>query len=354
MKRFASFDIGTRNLSFQIVEGTKHTFNIETWENIDLKKFNVIKNSTTCEGILSNGKNKGCRCMVESNLLPYVSYEEDLIPPNVILDKMRKEDLIKTCTRLLQEDEKTLKKLTVINLRQKLENERTTFCLDLGFSIPKLKKEEILPEQIKSKNYCGRHYPKGTLYQSFWKDIRTRQQKETGNVSRMRLAENMWRALDTFPQLLSVDHIDIEKQMRKDMIMIVAWIQMYLSMREYKGSLTVVSAIERFKVYDGPEIHVPDTKQYKRTQPKNKYVAKAQAKYILKDKLNRNQDFKKLETGKTDDLADTFLMNMRRYCMFFPDNDCKLQLGKNARYYTKGKTRGFRSAFSRFNKKNKK
>jgi len=362
-----SFDIGTRNLSFQYAETTNELFNIVLWENIDLTKYNISSTGEgVCDAIILSGKNEGKPCSCTTNLLPYVcSYEEYLIPPDTILDMMLKKDLIVTCSRLLKNTASTEKvsfeKMTVAQLRARLQ-ESARDIPNCVFKICKEREPELcqvfrcnsseLEYNFITKNYCLRHYPTNNLYKDYFRKL-CNKQAEVKKINRMTLAENLWKALDTYPQILQSHCIDIEKQMRKDMIMIVAWIQMYLSMRGYKGQLSVISAEERFKVYDGPEIVVPDTKTYKSAHPRNKYVAIQQCKYLL-EKLGLTSELNKLNASKkADDLADTFLMAANRYCKHFPKNTCDLKLSSTSRCYTRGKSRPFRSPFTRYNKKKK-
>ena len=138
------------------------------------------------------------------------------------------------------------------------------------------------------------------------------------------------KKLDSFPILLNVDYVVIEKQpsFNPKMRIIGGCLQSYFYIRgivdQHKiTSIEFFSPKHKLKCYTGPELTIESKAKSKYTQTKKMGILIAQAKL---DEFDESMNFKQLfeKSKKKDDLADCYLQAIT-FCLFkkFKVNEIK-------------------------------
>lgn len=324
--RVAAFDIGTRNLSFAILEldPDNKRFKILEWENIDLV---LLAQKKEClEQTYGNGK---CSVLTKT--------KKECSSKNVV-----------TVTRPLVAKKLSSMTLAALNLR----------FPDLVTAESHNKKDivnSLMTDTPESAAYCSRHFPTSKLpfeYADLKGDIQKADSKKRTKITDIHITAAMISALDQYPLLLEIDTILIEMQMRKDMICIAAQIKGWFITRRLvdstasETSLQIIDmpAIKKLCMYSGPEIKC----SLKGIHPRNKFYGIAHARSFLQDYPEYLQVLEK--SKKKDDLSDTLLMCLYHLYVVYLKTIPHIPFVDPTRH-TSNRIR--KSVFSKYNKKTK-
>lgn len=311
----AAFDIGTRNLSFAIINPTPGSYNVVEWVNIDLVK----------------------KAQETANLLP--KFNAGVCSCKTKLGKPCASKNVVSVSRVAVE--KRLLGMTKGDILKLIPGDQTKSKNDLI---------QHIISSVTDNDYCSRHFPSGLpfTFEELKAVVISSDSRDRKKITDILLTAAMVNALDTYPVLLSVNTILIEIQMRKDMISIAAQIKGYIVTRRLNNmnfQIIDMPAIKKLCMYDGPMI----TCNLKTIHTRNKFYGVAHALYLLKDRPEYMSIIN--NSKKKDDMCDTILM-----CLYHL-NVVTLKTKEHIPFVDptrKGAApRKYRSVFSKYNKKKK-
>jgi hypothetical protein len=296
IKRVVTFDVGTRNLSYFICDFDQNDDNI--FEIVHWKVLDLVKKSqeTSCDSLygshgLCTGTTKDGRPCKVSRVIALNSM---CFQPQSSIRKTDIEDLKKECKR---------------------------FNIDIDADADKKISKKYLSEAIRNKIekkcdgalYCKRHYDNCELPYSIKFDaVFKKQSQKIKNISDV--TDALFRYLLEDEALLSCNIVLIEKQIKRDMIVLESQIKAFFSMQQILQDriikVRLMHARLKMCIYDGPNLTPPpDIKKYQKSHGYNKWMAIQHAKYIMKKIGGLEEHLDRIEKEKkADDLCDTFLM----------------------------------------------
>lgn len=290
--KVVSFDIGTRNLSFCVMSydpEVKDTFEINKseWIVVDIikkaeKLMGILDEKHQCTALLKTGKKQCSRTNT-------VKINKDTIDSFINQYKSKKKcQLLQLLYENVNEEKKN--KTEIINkLKEQLYDELL------------LNNDEV--------HLCTRHFNNKNIFFDF-STFKKKQTKKKKKVTDIDLNRALYAILNEHPILLEVAYVEIEQQMRKDMICVASKIEYHLTnYNKNLKELKYVNGFTKLCSYDGPAFD-ENCCRYNERQRRNKYFAIEMAKYFLKD----YPDLLEYMTShsKQDDLCDTFLYNYHK------------------------------------------
>lgn len=323
MLRVAAFDIGTRNLSFAVIEvdpGTSR-FTVIEWENIDL--VDLAQKKECLEKTYGSGK---CSVLTKTGT-GCSSKNVVTVTRNVVAKKLSGMTLSAIQTMFPETTQKNSKANVI---------------------------ESLLADIPESVEYCSRHFPKSKVpfdYADLKGEIVKADSKNRKKITDIHITAAMVSALDQYKVLLEVDTILIEMQMRKDMICIAAQIKGWFITRRIvdnnKQDLSIIDmpAIKKLCMYRGPEIQCA----LKGIHARNKFYGIAHARSFLADYPEYLATLEK--SKKKDDLCDTLLMCLYHVYVVSLKTIPHVPFVDPTRHTSNRKRK---SVFSKYNKKTKK